>query len=61
MLVLVTGTNKADAVQKWRNGKDLPIARVSNIGHALVLAERKCLAFANGQSVKGAEAIESVG
>lgn len=60
MLVLVTGLNKAAAVQKWRNGVDLPVARVSDVGHALILVERKCLEFADGQSVMGAQAIESV-
>ena len=59
MLVLVTGTNKAGAVQKWRNGADLPVARVGDVEHSLVLIERKCLAFADGQTIPDAAAIES--
>ena len=59
MLVLVTGQNKADAVRRWRNGADLPVARVSDVDHSLVLIERKCLAFAGGQFAPDAGAIES--
>jgi len=59
MLVLVTGTNKAEAVRKWREGADLPVARVSDVEHSLVLIERKCLAFADGQTIPDAAAIES--
>jgi len=47
MLVLVSGTNKADAVRRWRAGADLPIARVAGVQHALVLIERDCLAAAD--------------
>lgn len=61
MLVVVTGSNKAAALQEWRNGADLPIATVSDIGHALVLTERKCLEFADNQATGDAQAIESVG
>jgi len=57
MLILVTGENKAEAVRMWRGGVDLPIARVSDVGHALVLVERKCLEFAGGQMAPGDEAI----
>jgi 6-phosphogluconolactonase len=59
MLVLVTGMNKAPALRAWRHGTDLPVARVSDVGHALVLVESKCLEFADRQSTLGAEAIES--
>lgn len=59
MLVLVTGKNKARAVRRWREGADLPVARVSDIEHSLVLIERKCLAFADGQSTPDTVAIES--
>ena len=59
MLILVTGMNKADALQKWRGGADLPVARVSGVAHALILVERKCLEFADSQSASDAETIES--
>lgn len=59
MLVLVTGMNKAEAVRQWRAGADLPVARVSDVEHALVLIERKCLAIADGQPGPGTVAIES--
>lgn len=59
MLVLVSGTGKASALQAWHNGADLPVARVSDVGHALVLVEASCLWFADGQSTGGGEAIES--
>lgn len=59
MLVLVTGESKFDAVQQWRSGIDLPIARVSNIDQARVLVERNCLAVAGDQASGQAEPIES--
>lgn len=58
MLVLVTGENKADAIRMWRGGADLPIARVCDVAHALVVVERKCLEFAGGQAAPADEAIE---
>ncbi len=58
MLILVTGMNKAEAVQKWREGADLPVARVSDVEHSRVLIERNCLALAGGQRAPGAVAIE---
>ena len=60
MLVLVTGTGKAAALNRWRGGADLPIARVCDVAHARVLVERKCLTFADSQSDTGGQAIESV-
>jgi 6-phosphogluconolactonase len=60
MLVLVTGDSKAFAVQQWRSGADLPIARVSDVDHGLIVVERKCLGFAVGQAGKNPERIESV-
>ncbi len=59
MLVLVTGANKAQAVQQWREGARLPVATVSDIPQATVLVERECLAVAIGQSDLDREAIES--
>jgi 6-phosphogluconolactonase len=58
MLVLVTGGSKIDAVRQWRGGVDLPIARVSEVDHALVLVERKCLEFAGDQLAALAESIK---
>jgi 6-phosphogluconolactonase len=49
MLVLVSGSEKADAVQRWRTGEDLPIARVADVSQARVIVERSCLAFAIDQ------------
>lgn len=60
MLVLVTGSGKAGALARWRDGADLPIARVCDVAHARVLVERKCLTFADNQSDTGTQAIESV-
>ncbi len=59
MLVLVTGANKAQAVQQWRDGATLPVATVCDIPQATVLVERDCLAIAIGQSDLDREAIES--
>lgn len=59
MLVLVAGAGKCDAVQRWRDGVDLPVARVSDIEHAIVLIDRNCLALATGQSGNGEKSIES--
>jgi len=60
MLVMVTGESKIFAVQQWRSGVDLPVARVSDIDQAVILVERNCLAFADGQAGFGAEPIESI-
>ena len=58
MLVLVTGESKIEAVRQWRSGAALPVARVSDIDQALVLVERKCLEFADGQPTERTESIE---
>ncbi|MCP5304241.1 MAG: 6-phosphogluconolactonase [Chromatiaceae bacterium] len=58
MLILVTGAQKADAVRRWRSGGDLPIRRVADIEQSLVLVERKCLDFADGQAALKAAPIE---
>jgi len=47
MVVLVTGMNKVDAVQRWRAGANLPITQVAEVPHARVLIERNCLAAAD--------------
>jgi len=44
MLVLVSGEGKREALQAWRDGADLPIARVADIAQAEVLAERGLMA-----------------
>ncbi len=59
MLVLVTGKSKIEAVRQWRAGADLPVARVSSVGHAMVLVEKKCLEFAGNQAPQDEEAVES--
>jgi len=41
MLVLVTGAAKRQAFSAWRNGEDLPIARVARAGRARVLVDRE--------------------
>lgn len=43
MLVLVTGANKAAAVNQWRAGADLPISRVIGDTAADIVVERCCL------------------
>ena len=58
MLVLVTGESKIEAVRQWRDGADLPVARVSDVDQALVLVERKCLEFAGGQLAAVTESIK---
>ncbi|MCB1722263.1 MAG: 6-phosphogluconolactonase [Chromatiaceae bacterium] len=59
MLVLITGDSKADAVRRWRAGDDLPVARVSDVDHALVLIDKNCLMFAGGQAEMTGESIRS--
>ena len=39
MLVLVSGESKREAVGRWRQGDDLPIARVANVEQATVFIE----------------------
>jgi 6-phosphogluconolactonase len=59
MLVMVTGENKISAVQQWRGGEALPIARVSDIPQATILVERICVAPAGYESTQGIDALES--
>ena len=40
LLVLVTGTGKRPAMQQWREGEDLPIARLARGGHTTVLLDK---------------------
>ena len=61
MLILVAGSSKCDAVQQWRHGVDLPIARVADVDHALVVVDRNCLAFAGRQAEEPGEPIKSSG
>jgi 6-phosphogluconolactonase len=44
MLVIVSGAEKAQAVRRWREGADLPIARVADPVGAEVIVARECLA-----------------
>lgn len=50
LLVLVAGDGKAAAVRRWRAGADLPVSRVSDVDHATVLVERRCMDFATDQA-----------
>ena len=61
MLVLVSGEDKTEVVQQWRDGADLPIARASGVAHARVLVDRNCLALACDQKGTQTEAIQSDG
>ena len=58
MLILVTGEHKTHAVQQWRAGVELPVARVGDIGQARVVIERKCLELATDQASNSAVAID---
>ena len=59
MLVLVTGPGKAGAVQRWRGGVDLPVARVCNIEQARILVDENCLTMADNQPEGSTQGIES--
>jgi 6-phosphogluconolactonase len=39
VLILITGTGKREAVQRWRAGEDLPIARITARNHLRVLID----------------------
>jgi 6-phosphogluconolactonase len=41
VLILITGTGKREAVQRWRAGEDLPIARITARDHLRVLIDRE--------------------
>jgi 6-phosphogluconolactonase len=41
VLILVTGTGKHEAVQRWRAGEDLPITRITAREHLRVLIDRE--------------------
>ncbi len=59
MLVLITGAGKADAVQRWRSGVDLPVARVCNIEQARILVDENCLTIADNLPKGSTQGIES--
>jgi 6-phosphogluconolactonase len=40
VLILVTGAGKREALAAWRNGTDLPVARIARAGHTIVLLDR---------------------
>ncbi len=40
MLIMVTGASKHSAIQAWRGGGDLPVARTAAAGHTRVLLDR---------------------
>lgn len=61
MLILVAGSTKCDALQQWRQGIDVPIARVADVDHALVVVDRNCLTFAGRQAEESGEPIKSSG
>ncbi len=44
VLILVTGAGKAEAVRRWRQGDDLPIARVARAARSRVLMDRAAAA-----------------
>ena len=50
MLVIITGASKSGAVQQWRRGAPLPIARVADPVGARVILERDCLSLAHDQA-----------
>lgn len=58
LLVLVAGAGKAEAVRRWRTGEPLPVARVSDVDHALVVADRDSLALASDQSAPATVDVE---
>ena len=43
LLILVTGEEKRDAVKRWRNNEDLPIAHVAATGVTEVLIDRQAM------------------
>lgn len=59
MLALVTGVNKAAAVQKWRAGESLPIAQVIGDSAADVVVERNCLSAVDDQATAAHTGIPS--
>ena len=59
MLIVISGEAKADAVRQWREGVELPIARVGAVDQASVLVDRASLIFANGQIASQTETLVS--
>jgi hypothetical protein len=45
MFVLVTGADKRPAMQRWRAGDGLPVARVAVAGNAELLVDRAASPF----------------
>jgi 6-phosphogluconolactonase len=61
MLVIVSGAEKAGAVRHWRDGADLPIARVADPVDAEVIVARECLPATVASAPGGAEGMGSRG
>ena len=49
LLILVTGAGKKSAVQRWRSGEALPIARIRSDGRARVLIDRTAMPDQNDE------------
>jgi len=41
LIIMVTGKSKQEAVKKWKNGKDLPVARISSKGTKTILLDKE--------------------
>jgi 6-phosphogluconolactonase/glucosamine-6-phosphate isomerase/deaminase len=48
MLILITGTDKQEAVAQWRRGVDLPVARVASQQQARVLIDEAAAGGCSG-------------
>jgi 6-phosphogluconolactonase len=48
MLILVTGSGKADAVRRWRRGEELPVAQVAAAAPSMVYIDRAAAGLASG-------------
>jgi hypothetical protein len=46
LLRLLTGASKQDAVEQWRAGGDLPIAKITTLGDEITLLDQS----ANGKA-----------
>lgn len=43
LLRLITGSNKKECIDQWRNGKDLPIAAITTLGFEITLLDQSTL------------------
>jgi 6-phosphogluconolactonase len=53
MLLLVTGVSKQDALRRWQDGEDLPVAKVVGGGRSILLIDREAAEALGNATTRG--------